>query len=74
MLTKFIYTSKIHSSRSINYSSTDKKNSDIYEKNTNTFIDYSQTINDVCENVVVHDPTKKKNVTRISSYDCRFGS
>ena len=60
MLTKFIYTSKIHSSRSINYSSTDEKNSDIYKKNTNTFIDYSQTINDVYENVVVHDPTKKK--------------
>ena len=45
MLTKFIYTSKIHSNESINCLSTKKK----VGINPKTFIDFSQTIDDVYE-------------------------
>ena len=33
-----------------------------YEKNQQTFIDYSQTINDVYENLEDYNPTKKRKV------------
>ena len=63
MLTKFIYTSKIHSNQSINYLLTEEKKVRIKKlRNPNSFNDYSQTINDVYENLENSNSTQKKKV------------
>ena len=65
MLTKFIYMSKIHSNQSINCLYTGKKVGIKYEKIPKPFIDYSQTINDVYENLKDYNPTKEKKVLTV---------
>ena len=57
ILTKFIYTSKNHLNQSINYLL-------IIEnlKHPKAFIDYSQTTDDVYENLEDYNPTKKRRV------------
>ena len=63
MLIKFIYTSKIHSNQSINYLLTEEKKVRIKRlRNPNSFDDYSQTINDVYENLENLNSTQKKKV------------
>ena len=52
----------------------EEKNRDIYDENPKAFIDYLQTINDAYENLEDHNPTKKKSVKSISSYNSRYGS
>ena len=55
--------SKIHSNQSINYLLTEEKKSEIKKiKNPKAFNDYSQTIDDVYENLEDYKPTNKRRV------------
>ena len=58
MLIKIIYISKIHLNQSRNYFSIRKKKAGI-KKLKNSFIEYSQTIDYVYENLDHYNPTKK---------------
>ena len=60
-MTKFIYTSKIHLNQSINCLLIEKKQ-ELRIKKPKEFIDYSQTIDNVYENLEDYNPTKKKSV------------
>ena len=62
MLTKFTYMSKIHSRQRLNCILTERKKMIKKLKNSKTFIDYSQTIDDVYENVEDYNPPNKKKV------------
>ena len=62
MLTKFTYMSKIHSRQILNCILTERKKMIKKLKNSKTFIDYSQTIDDVYENVEDYNPPNKKKV------------
>ena len=42
-------------------------------KNPKSFIDYSQTIDDVYKNLEDYNPTKKRRVLIVSDDDCRYG-
>ena len=60
-MTKFIYTSKIHSNQGVNCLLTKaKKLGNEKLKNPTALIDYSQTIGDVYINLEDYKPTKKK--------------
>ena len=62
-MTKFIYTSKIHSNESINYFLIDKEKVGIKKlKNPKAFIDFPQTIADVYEKLQYYNTMKKKRV------------
>ena len=52
--------SKIHSNQSINSLSTEEKKQGL--KTPREFIDYSQTIDDVYENLEDYNPTKKRKM------------
>ena len=68
-MTKFIYTSKIHSNQGINCLLTKaKKLGNKKLKNPTVLIDYSQTIDDVYINLEDYDLTKKRKV-EIVFYD-----
>ena len=72
-MTEFIYTSKIHSNQSVNYLSMGKAKQTL--KNWKAFIDHSQTIDDVYENLGDYNPAKKtKSVNSVWWYDSRYGS
>ena len=43
-------------------------------KNSEPFIDYSQTIDDVYENFKDYNPTKKKSINSVWWYDSRYGN
>ena len=62
MLAKFIYASEINSNQSINYLSTKKRTIDYIGKNAKTLIDYSQTINNVYENLEDYNAIKKRKM------------
>ena len=62
MLAKFIYASEINSNQSINYLSTKKRTIDYIWKNAKTLIDYSQTINNVYENLEDYNAIKKRKM------------
>ena len=65
-MTKFIYTSKIHSNRSINYLLTKEKKLGIKKlKNPKAFTDYSQAIDYVYENLEDYNPTKERKVATV---------
>ena len=62
-MTKFFYISKIHLNQSINYLLTKEKKKRIKKlKNPKPFIDYSQIIDNVYENLGDYKPTKKRRV------------
>ena len=62
-MTKFIYTSKIHLNQRINYLLTEEEKKEIKKiKNLKIFIDHSQTIVDVHENLEDYNLTKKRKV------------
>ena len=62
-MTKLIYTSKIHSNQSINCLSVEEKKVGIENlENSKAFIDCSQTIGNVYENLKDYNPTKKRRV------------
>ena len=42
-------------------------------KNSEAFINYSQTIDDVYENFKDYNPTKKKSINSVWWYDSRYG-
>ena len=63
ILTKSICTSKIHSNQSINYLLTEEKKQELKnQKNPKAFIEYSQTNDDIYENLEDHNPMKKRKV------------
>ena len=62
MLAKFIYASEINSNQSINYLSTKKRTIDYIWKNAKTLIDYSQTVNNVYENLEDYNAIKKRKM------------
>ena len=69
ILTKFIYTAKIHSNQGINCLLTKaKKLGNTKLKNSTALIDYSQTIDDGYINSEDYNPTKKRKV-EIVFYD-----
>ena len=59
-MTKFIYASNIHLNQSINYLLMEVRIKKL--KHPQAFIDYSQTIDDVYENLEDYNPTKKRKV------------
>ena len=62
-MTKFIYTSKIHWNKSINFLINGKEKVGIENlNNPKEFIDYSLTIDDVYEKIEDYNPTKKRRV------------
>ena len=69
-MTKFIYTSKIHSNESIR-----TENIGIEILNPKAFVDYSQIIDNVYENLEDYNPAKKRRVLIVcdSRYDSRYG-
>ena len=61
--------SKIHSNRSISYVLLEeKKKGTEHLKNPKAFIDYSQTIDDVYEDLEVYNPTRKRRALIV--FDC----
>ena len=67
--------SKIHSNQSINYLFINGKEKLEIEnlKNPKAFIDYSQTIDNVYENLEDYNPEKKKSLNSVWWYDSRYG-
>ena len=62
-MVKSINTSKIHSNQKVNCLLTEEKKYELKKlKNPKTFIDFSQTIDDVYENLEDYHPTKKRRV------------
>ena len=62
-MTKFIYTSKIHWNKSINFLINGEEKVGIENlNNPKEFIDYSLTIDDVYEKIKEYNPTKKRRV------------
>ena len=62
-MTKFIYTSKIHWNKSINFLINGKEKVGIENlNNPKEFIDYSLTIDDVYEKIEDYNPTKNRRV------------
>ena len=60
---KFIYKSKIHPNHSINYLIMEEKKVGIENLiNLKAFTDYSQTTDDVYENLEDYNPTKKRRM------------
>ena len=63
ILAEFVYMSKIYSNQSINYSLTEEKNEEL------KFIGYSQTIEDIYENLEDYNSTKKRRVLIVLVFD-----
>ena len=74
-MVKSINTSKIHSNQKVNCLLTEEKKYELKKlKNPKTFIDFSQTIDDVYENLGGLSSNKEKeSVNRVWRYDSRYG-
>ena len=65
-MTKFTYMSKIHLNQSYNFLKSGREKVGIGKlKNPKTFIDYSQTIDDIYENLEDCNPAIKRSVNSI---------
>ena len=60
---------QIHANQNINHLSIEKKQGFCqYEKSSKAFIDYSETTDDVYENLEDYNPTKKRKVLIFFDY------
>ena len=57
--------------QSINYLSTEKNKYELKNQYSKAFIDYSEVIDDVYENVEDYNPTKKRKMLVVFDMECK---